>query len=551
MRLSTLFLSILTVATLFFGCKNNSPEADAIFYNGVVYTVDSTFSVATAFAIKDGKIIETGSDKEILRYDSKTRTDLKGKAVYPGFHDGHCHFFGYGLDLKKISLVGTETFESVLDTLVKYRNQKTGGWIFGRGWDQNDWPTKEYPDNSMLDSLFPDEPVFLLRIDGHAAIVNTKAMQLAGLNPKAEVNGGVIEFKNNKPTGILIDAAVDLIQERIPKQTTEESITALADAQKNCFEVGLTMVTDAGLISGGLDLETIMIIDSLQKAGKLQMRVNAFANIDEIEMYKNRKKAWSESLQVSGFKIFGDGALGSRGALLKQPYSDKASHYGFLIHSEKKLDSIAEIIASIGYQMNTHCIGDSAHKLLLEIYKKHTATNKNHRWRIEHAQVIDTADYVYYVGTGIIPSVQPVHATSDMYWAETRLGKDRMAGAYAYNTLMEKSGLIIGGSDFPVEHINPLFGFYAAVTRKDQKGFPENGFFAEQKISREDALRSMTIWPAFGAFMESQTGSIEKGKNADFIILDQDIMQCKESDIWKAKVLETYIGGKKVFGRDR
>ncbi|MFM7903125.1 MAG: amidohydrolase family protein, partial [Bacteroidota bacterium] len=172
MRLSTLFLSILTVATLFFGCKNNSPEADAIFYNGVVYTVDSTFSVATAFAIKDGKIIETGSDKEILRYDSKTRTDLKGKAVYPGFHDGHCHFFGYGLDLKKISLVGTETFESVLDTLVKYRNQKTGGWIFGRGWDQNDWPTKEYPDNSMLDSLFPDEPVFLLRIDGHAAIVN-------------------------------------------------------------------------------------------------------------------------------------------------------------------------------------------------------------------------------------------------------------------------------------------------------------------------------------------------------------------------------------------
>ncbi|MFM7768178.1 MAG: amidohydrolase, partial [Bacteroidota bacterium] len=363
--------------------------------------------------------------------------------------------------LKKISLVGTETFESVLDTLVKYRNQKTGGWIFGRGWDQNDWPTKEYPDNSMLDSLFPDEPVFLLRIDGHAAIVNTKAMQLAGLNPKAEVNGGVIEFKNNKPTGILIDAAVDLIQERIPKQTTEESITALADAQKNCFEVGLTMVTDAGLISGGLDLETIMIIDSLQKAGKLQMRVNAFANIDEIEMYKNRKKAWSESLQVSGFKIFGDGALGSRGALLKQPYSDKASHYGFLIHSEKKLDSIAEIIASIGYQMNTHCIGDSAHKLLLEIYKKHTATNKNHRWRIEHAQVIDTADYVYYVGTGIIPSVQPVHATSDMYWAETRLGKDRMAGAYAYNTLMEKSGLIIGGSDFPVEHINPLFGFYA------------------------------------------------------------------------------------------
>ncbi|MFM7078810.1 MAG: amidohydrolase, partial [Bacteroidota bacterium] len=302
---------LLLLSVSIWSCGPQQPVADAIYYNGIVYTVDDSFKVVTAFAVKDGKVIETGTDSEILRYDSKDRTDLKGKAVYPGFHDGHCHFFGYGLDLKKISLVGTGSFESILDTLIKYRNQKTRGWIFGRGWDQNDWTVKEYPDNSKLDSLFPDEPVFLLRIDGHAALANTKAMQLAGLNASTKVTGGVIEVRNNKPTGLLIDAAVELVQNRIPKHTTEESITALIEAQKNCFEVGLTMVTDAGLISGGLDLETIQIIDSLQKAGKVHMRVNAFANINEMEKYRNKKKSWSESLHVGGFKIFGDGALGS------------------------------------------------------------------------------------------------------------------------------------------------------------------------------------------------------------------------------------------------
>lgn len=550
-RIQTPITILLVLVSSLLACGPKKPVADAVFYNGKVYTVNDSFDVASAFAIKDGKIIAIGSDQEMLQYDAKERNDLNGKPVFPGFHDGHCHFYGYGLDLKKISLVGTESFEAILDTLVKYKNQKTGGWIFGRGWDQNDWSVKEYPDNSKLDSLFPDEPVFLLRIDGHAAIVNSKAMQLAGLDPTMSIPGGVIETKNKKPTGVLIDAAVDLVQDRIPKPTREESITALIAAQNNCFEVGLTMVTDAGLISGGFHLQTLQLIDSLHKQGSLQMRINAMAAISEIASYRNRKKQWSESLQVCGFKVFGDGALGSRGALLKQPYADKPNHYGFLIHSQNKLDSIASAIASIGYQMNTHCIGDSVHKLTLDLYRKHTAKMKDHRWRIEHAQVIDTNDYTLYVGSGIIPSVQPVHATSDMYWAETRLGKNRMAGSYAYNDLLKHSGLIIGGSDFPVEHINPLFGFYAAVSRKDQKGYPENGFLSDQKISREAALKAMTIWPAFGAFMENQTGSLEAGKVADFVILDQDIMTINEDEIWKVAVLETYIGGKKVFGRSR
>ncbi|MFN5324031.1 MAG: amidohydrolase [Bacteroidota bacterium] len=545
------FIYSISIAIILSSCGEKKPAADAIFYNGVVYTVDDSFTVATAFAIKDGKILEIGTDEQILKYSADQVTDLKGAPVYPGFHDGHCHFFGYGLDLKKISLVGTTSFESILDTLLKYKGQRSSGWIFGRGWDQNDWEIKEYPDNAKLDSLFPNDPVFLLRIDGHAAIVNSKAIEMAGINSSTKVSGGVVEMKNGKPSGILVDAAVDLVQERIPKPDRSTSITALLAAQKNCFEVGLTSVTDAGLINGGLEISTIKLIDSLHQKGELKMRMNVMATISEINQYKGKDKKWSDRLYVSGFKVYGDGALGSRGAFLKKPYSDKPDHYGFLIHSSKKLDSLAKEIASIGYQMNTHCIGDAAHKLVLDIYKKHTAKLKDHRWRIEHAQVIDTMDFGMYENSGIIPSVQPTHATSDMYWAVTRLGKDRMPGAYAFAELLKRSGLIIGGSDFPVEHINPLFGFYAAVVRKDQKGFPENGFLPNQAISRKEALKSMTIWPAFGGFMDQYIGSLQKGKEADFVILEKDIMQIPEKELWNVKVMETYIGGKKVFGRDR
>jgi predicted amidohydrolase YtcJ len=539
-----LLLSILSGI----GCKSPKPSADHIYHNGIVYTVDDSFSVATAFAVKDGIIIDVGTDEEILAYQAKEKTDLKGKPVYPGFHDGHCHFYGYGLDLKKISLVGTTSFDAILDTLKKHKQQLTGGWLFGRGWDQNDWDDQSYPTNTRLDSLFPDTPVFLLRIDGHAALVNTAALKMAGIDANTKVTGGVVELANGRPSGLLVDAAVELVQEKIPLPSRSETIEALLSAQKNCFAVGITMVTDAGVGSGGLKLDILQVIDSLHHSKSLSMRINAMASYLEIDQFENKEKAWSNFLQVHGFKVYGDGALGSRGALLKKPYSDQAGHFGFLIHSPEKLDSIALRIANIGYQMNTHCIGDSAHKLVLDIYKKHTANNPNHRWRIEHAQVIDTKDMNYYSNSGIIPSVQPVHATSDMYWAETRLGKDRMPGAYAYKDLLQKSGLIIAGSDFPVEHINPLFGFYASLTRQDQKGYPSEGFLPKQKLSREDALRSMTIWPAYGAFMEQKIGSIEKGKIADFVVLEKDIMKISENEIWAVEVLSTYIGGKKVFG---
>ncbi|MFZ9943226.1 MAG: amidohydrolase [Bacteroidia bacterium] len=551
MRKPSFILVILFTLSVVIGCQPRKPSADHVYHNGVVYTVDDSFRVATAFAIKDGIIIDVGTDDEMLAYDAQEKTDLKGQSVFPGFHDGHCHFYGYGLDLKKISLVGTSSFDAILDTLSKYRQQLSGGWLFGRGWDQNDWSDQSYPNNAQLDSLFPDIPVFLLRIDGHAALVNTMAMNLAGIDANTKVIGGEVQLSNGKPTGLLVDAAVELVQEKIPQPSKSETIEALLSAQKNCFAVGLTMVTDAGIGNGGIMLNILQTIDSMQSSKSLAMRINAMGSILEIEKYRNKKKIWSDFLQVNGFKVYGDGALGSRGALMKKPYSDQPGHVGFLIHDAKKLDSIASAIAAIGYQMNTHCIGDSAHVLALNIYKKHTAKMQDHRWRIEHAQVIDTNDISLYENSGIIPSVQPVHATSDMYWAEKRLGKDRMAGAYAYQDLLKSSGIMIAGSDFPVEHINPLFGFYAAVVRKDQKDFPEGGFLPRQKLSREDALRSMTIWPAYGAFMEQKLGSIEKGKLADFVILEKDIMKIPEKEIWSVQVVATYIGGKKVFGRER
>jgi predicted amidohydrolase YtcJ len=400
-----------------------------------------------------------------------------------------------------------------------------------------------------LDSLWPDTPVFLLRIDGHAALVNSAALKAAAIDHNTTVTGGEIRKNGTKLTGLLIDAAVDLVYAVVPKPSPEVQIKALLEAQKDCFGVGLTHVTDAGIENAGLKNEVILRIDSLQRAGALKMRMNIMADLAETALYFGKPKVKTSGLSVTGFKMYADGALGSRGACLRQPYTDQKDHFGFLIGTPAQFDSIAQAISTSGYQLNTHCIGDSSHHLMLQLYDKYLKGVENHRWRIEHAQVIDPADLHYYKENHIIPSVQPVHATSDMYWAEARLGPERVKGAYAYKSLLEQSGMVAAGSDFPVEYINPLFGFYAAVTRKDQKGFPENGFQKENALTREQALRAMTIWAAFAAFNEHETGSLEPGKYADFVILDKDLMTAADAELWNIRVLETYLGGEKVYGR--
>lgn len=534
-----LYISII----LFISCKP-SPKADAIYYNGKVYTVDSAFTIAEAFAVKDGKIVATGTSAEINKYDAPVKTDLQGKAVYPGFIDAHCHFYGYALDLKKIWLLGTKSFDEILDSLQKHKDQLFMGWLFGRGWDQNDWNVKEYPDRFKLDSLFPDVPVFLMRIDGHAALVNSKALELAGITKDTKVTGGEIILKNGKISGLLIDNAVDLVKNKIPEPGDDYKTELLLTAQKNCFEVGLTTVDDAGL-----EKEKIELIQKLQENNKLKMRMYAMITCDSSNRayYFAKGKIKTDRLNVRSFKVYGDGALGSRGACLLESYTDQNNHKGFLLKSIDSLKIIASLIAEQGFQLNTHCIGDSANRLMLHIYHEALKDKKDHRWRIEHAQVVNAADFKLFGEYGIIPSVQPSHATSDMYWAPDRLGKERIKVAYAYKELLNQNKIIANGSDFPVEDINPLFGFYAAVTRMDKKGFPAGGFQKENALTREEALKAMTIWAAYSNFEENEKGSIEKGKFADFVILEDDIMTIAPEKIFSVKVQRTFVNGEKVY----
>ncbi len=534
-----LFCSLIIISS----CSHKE-QADAVYFNGVVYTVDSAFSKAEAFAVKDGKILAVGTTADMERFDAKERVDLQGKFVYPGFYDAHCHFYGYGVDLKKTWLIGTTSFDAIVDTLVKYKDRRFMGWVFGRGWDQNDWDDKSWPERSKLDSLFPDVPVFLMRIDGHAALVNGKALTLAGITKDTKVVGGDVLLKNGEPTGLLIDNAVDLVKAIIPEPGTLQLEEALLNAQQNCFAVGLTSVVDAGL-----DVKTILLIDSLQNAGKLKMRINAMVsyNPGNLSYYRKHGAYKSDRLHVCSFKLYADGALGSRGACLLHDYADLPGHKGFLLASVDSLKNAARAIDAIGFQLNTHCIGDSANHLLLQIYGDVLQTNNNKRWRIEHAQVLSPDDFSLFGQYSIIPSVQPTHATSDMYWAGDRLGKERVKYAYAYKQLLEQNGMIAAGSDFPVEDINPLYGFYAAVVRKDKKNYPEGGFNAENAISREQALRAMTIWAAYASFEEKERGSLEKGKNADFVILEKDLLTEPDQNLINLRIYMTVIGGEIVF----
>jgi predicted amidohydrolase YtcJ len=532
------------MASTFIVSCNSIPLADAIYYNATIYTVDSNFSIANSLVVRDGQIIAIGNNDLLKQYAATQKVDLQGAFVFPGFIDAHCHFYGYSTDLTKCDLYGTTSFKAVIDRLTEYEKTNQFSWILGRGWDQNNWESKEFPNKQILDSLFPSKPVYLMRIDGHAVLVNQKALDLAGITCNTKIEGGEVEVRNNKLTGILIDNAVEEVKKFIPEFSDEIKKDGILKGQKNCFAVGLTTVADAGLA-----VEAILFLDSLQKKDDLKMKIYAMAEFTE-----QSKKYWfkhgtykTAALHVSSFKLYADGALGSRGACLLKPYADKPGHYGFMLTPIEKIKQFAKEVYANGFQLNSHCIGDSANRVLLQIYNEILPPANNNRWRIEHCQIINKQDLDIFSKLSIIPSVQPTHATSDMYWAENRLGKDRLGDAYAYKDLMRKAGLIAAGSDFPVESTNPLYGFYAAVSRKDQKGFPEGGFQIENAISREDALRSMTIWAAYSCFEENEKGSLEKGKAADFVVLPDNLMTMPDSLLFKTKIKATYLNGKNVF----
>lgn len=545
------------ICILILSCSQKQ-KADLLVFNAVIYTVDSSFSVAEAMVINNGKITATGKQADLENeYDTKEKMDAAGKFIYPGLIDAHAHFVGYGMGLQTAELVGTSSWNEIIEKLKTFSKEHTDGWLIGRGWDQNDWDVKEFPDNEELNKLFPDRPVLLTRIDGHAAIANQKALDIAAIKPGDKILGGEIlanpssdkitiegELFSIKLSGILIDNAIDLVSSRIPSPTKEQYNEALLDAERNCFAMGLTTIDDCGLSAS----ETEMIKE-LQDKGELKMRLYVMLsdNASNYDYLEKNGIIKTDRLHVRGFKVYGDGALGSRGACLLEPYSDKPGHYGFLLSKPEHFDSVAARIHKNGFQMCTHAIGDSGNRIILKTYSKYLEGKNDLRWRIEHAQVLNQNDFNLFGQHSIIPSVQPTHATSDMYWAGDRLGNERVKGAYAYKQLLHQNGWIPLGTDFPVEDISPFKTFFAAVVRKDAKGWPANGYQMENALTREEALRGMTIWAAKSNFEEKEKGSLEPGKLADFIILDKNIMKISENELLQINVLKTYVGGEKVF----
>lgn len=540
-------LIFFILALTFIGCQTKK-NADLIVWNAKIYTVDSTFSLAEAMAIKDGKILALGKTESILNsYDAKEKLDANGKFIYPGFIDAHAHFVGYGKSLFEVQLYDSKSWNEVIGRVTRFaKNNPNEKWIIGRGWDQNKFEGKQFPTNELLNQLFPDVPVMVTRVDGHAAIANAKALALAEIKPNQQLTGGSIETKNGKLTGLLIDNAVDLVQSKIPGAALKDYDKWLMAAQENCFEQGLTTITDCGLMYN--DVEKI---DSLQQQNKLLMKLYVMLSDEKrnYEKYLSKPPYKTNKLFVKGIKVYSDGALGSRGACLLQHYSDKPNWFGFLLSNKAHFDSLASILVNTPYQMCTHAIGDSANRTILTIYNKYLKGKNDKRWRIEHAQVINENDFDLFGYASVIPSVQPTHATSDMYWAEERLGKKRLQNAYAYKQLLKQNGWLPLGTDFPVEDISPFKTFLAAVIRKDAVGFPANGFQKENALTREEALRGMTIWAAKANFLENETGSLVVGKKADFILLNNDLMQVPETEILNTKVIATWSDGKKVYNK--
>jgi predicted amidohydrolase YtcJ len=541
----TIFTAFAAIAL--FSCHDKQ-KADLIIFHAKIYTVDSAFTTAQAMAVKDGRILATGSDEDILgKYSAPVKTDEGGKYLFPGFIDAHSHFVGYGESLYMASLFGSISTEDMVQRVKEFADGHPGmQWIRGRGWDQNKFPGKAFPDNTLLNRLFPSTPVVLGRVDGHALLANAKALELAGVRPGQKVEGGLVEMKNGRLTGILMDNAMHLVYRRVPNPSPAEFLQLADAAQQKCFAQGLTTVADCGL--GRAAIEGL---DSLQKAGKLKMRVYAMVSDEKsaLDYFLPKGPYKTDLLYVKAVKAYADGALGSRGACLLAPYSDRPGEFGYLIDSIAHYDSLAARLAPTDWQLCTHAIGDSGNRMILKVYNKYLKGKNDRRWRVEHAQVINAEDFNLFGSASVIPSVQPTHATSDMYWAGDRLGPERLKGAYAFKELLRQNGWLPLGTDFPVEDISPFKTFLAAVFRVDAKGYPSGGFQPENALSREEAIRGMTIWAAKADFWEKEIGSLETGKRADFVVLDKDLMQVGAADVPGMKPVATYSSGVEVFGK--
>ncbi len=538
-----IFILLLPLIMSLESCHDLKKKADLIILNAKIYTPDSVSNGINCIAVKNGIIIGVGTDAEIRsQYWAPDNINASEACVYPGFTDAHSHFTGFALGLRYADLTKAHSFDEVLNILKAYRKQHPEGWIVGRGWDQNNWQDKVFPDNKKLNTLFPGIPVLLTRVDGHAVLASEAAIQAAGIQFPGKKGEAVIQ--HGMFTGIFLEEMADNLRNTIPLPSVNDIADYLEVATKLCHEAGLTSVTDAGL-----NKSQIVLLDSLQKTGRIAIRIDAWLspNEENFDYFMKDTIFQTPFLRVGAIKMYADGALGSRGALLLEPYSDDAHNQGILVTSPEDLAAVCKQAYDKGFQMNTHAIGDSAVRMVLHTYSKFLKPGNDRRWRIEHAQVVNENDFELFAKYNIIPSVQATHATSDMDWARRRLGYPRITNAYAYNRLLQQNGWLPNGTDFPIEGIEPINTFFAAVARKNAEGLPESGYMIENALSRMDALKSITIWAAKASFNEKDRGSIEVGKKADFTILNTDIIKAPESTLINAKVLYTIVDGKIVY----
>lgn len=531
---------------------------DLIVTNARIYTVDQNRPVVDAMAIRGGRIVATGPSRLIgaMKGASTQVIDLDGKTVIPGMIDAHVHLMGLGEALRTVDLRGTTSYDEIIARVAeRARNTPAGGWIIGVAWDQNDWADTRFPTHEKLSAAIPGHPVFLSRVDGHAALLNAAAMKAASItaSSKDPFGGHIERGANGVPTGVLVDAAMGLVEKVIPPPTKDELRASAIAATQELNRWGLTSVHDAGVGRASID-----VFEELAREGKFSIRnyVMIAGDSANLAYYFGRgpqSGLYDGHLWIKAIKMVADGALGSRGASLLEPYTDDAKTTGLTLSPAGAVRRVGAEALRRGFQLNVHAIGDRANRTVLNEFEAALTDvpSADHRFRIEHAQIIHPDDIPRFAQLGVIPSMQASHQTSDMYWAGNRLGQQRLLGAYAWRSLLNSGVIIPNGSDLPVEKSNPLISFHASISRQDDNNWPAGGWFPEQRMTRDEALKSMTIWAAWAGFMEKEVGSLEAGKFADFVVLDQDIMRIPAELVLQTNVISTWVAGKPVYRREQ
>ncbi|MEP7380450.1 MAG: amidohydrolase [Gemmatimonadota bacterium] len=527
---------------------------DLIVTNARIYTVDQNRPVVDAMAVRDGRIVATGPARLItaMRGSNTQLVDLGGKTVIPGMIDAHVHLMMLGQSLQTVDLRGTTSYDEVIARVVaRAKDAPAGAWVIGRAWDQNDWADTRFPTHEKLSAAVPDHPVFLERVDGHAALLNAAAMKAAALtaSSKDPFGGHIERAPGGAPTGVLVDGAMGIAERVIPPPTTAALQAAAVAAATEMNRWGLTSVQDAGV-----GRESIDVFEDLARNGRFSVRdyvmiAGDSANLAHYFARGPQSALYDGHIWIKAIKLVADGALGSRGASLLEPYSDDAKNTGLTLSPPGRVRRVGVEALRHGFQLNVHAIGDRANRTVLDEFEAALAEvpTADHRFRVEHAQILHPDDIPRFAQLGVIPSMQASHQTSDMYWAGNRLGQQRLLGAYAWRSLLNSGVIIPNGSDLPVEQTNPLISFHSAISRQDENNWPVGGWFPEQRMTREEALKAMTIWAAWAGFMEKEVGSLEAGKYADFVVLDQDIMRVPAELVLQTRVISTWLGGKPVY----